>query len=211
MRTDMTPSRSPLNALSRLRPVRTLPFRAVDLAGTRASRLGERRGSDWLVYNPLTMWSYHRLGRENAAPVMAALHRVFPDARDLLDVGAGSGAYAAAAGRHGVRVHALERSRAGRAIASLQRVDTAAFDLRDAEPGRHRAQLAYCFEVAEHLPPELGERLVGFLAGAAPIVVFTAAQPGQGATGTSTSSRGPTGRPSSARPVWSRRPVRSSS
>ncbi|MDX6377286.1 MAG: hypothetical protein QOE98_1589, partial [Gaiellaceae bacterium] len=75
------------------------------------------------------------------------------------------------------------RSRAGRAIASLQRVDTAAFDLRDAEPGRHRAQLAYCFEVAEHLPPELGERLVGFLAGAAPIVVFTAAQPGQGGYG----------------------------
>jgi hypothetical protein len=170
------------HAISRLRPLRTLPFRAADLAGTRASRLGERRGWDWLVYNPLTMWSYHRLARHEAAPVMDAMRRVFPDAGAYLDVGAGSGAYAAAARRRGVRARALERSRAGRAMAALQRVPSAAFDLRDAA-APPRAELAYCFEVAEHLPPELGDRLVRFLAGAAPLVVFTAAQPGQGGYG----------------------------
>jgi SAM-dependent methyltransferase len=171
------------HAISRLRPVRTLPVRLADLAGTRASRLGERRGWDWLVYNPLTMWSYHRLARADAGPVVAAMRDVFPAARELVDVGAGSGAYAAAAARRGASVVALERSRAGRAMATLQRVPTAPFDLRDGAPPSRRADLAYCFEVAEHLPPELGDRLVAFLAAAAPLVVFTAAHPGQGGYG----------------------------
>jgi SAM-dependent methyltransferase len=175
--------RSLTDALQRARPLRTLPFRAADLAGTRASRLGERRGWDWLVYNPLTMWSYHRLARADAAPVMAAVREVFPSARELIDVGAGSGAYAAAAARRGARVVALERSRAGRMMATLQRVRSAPFDLRDAAPPQRRADLAYCFEVAEHLPPDLGDRLVAFLAAVAPIVVFTAAHPGQGGYG----------------------------
>ena len=34
--------------------------------------------------------------------------------------------------------------------------------------------------MAEHLPQELGDRLVAFVAGLAPIIVFSAAQPGQG-------------------------------
>jgi hypothetical protein len=174
---------APLSLVSRLRPLRTLPFRAADLAGTRASRLGERRGHDWLVYNPLTMWSYHRLARRDAGPVMDAIRRVFPDVSDAIDVGAGSGAFAAAGRRLGMNVRALERSRAGRLFATAQRVPAHAFDLRAGAGTGERAQLAYCFEVAEHLDPALGERLVAFLADAAPIVVFTAAHPGQGGYG----------------------------
>jgi hypothetical protein len=68
-------------------------------------------------------------------------------------------------------------------MAALQRVPSAPFDLRDTAPPRRRADLAYSFEVAEHLPPELGDRLVGFLAATAPLVVFTAAHPGQGGYG----------------------------
>ena len=169
---------------SRLLPLRTLPFRAADLAGTRASRLGERHGWDWLVYNPLTMWSYHRLALRDAGRVMGAIHEVFPQAIRQLDVGAGSGAFAAAGARHGLRVRALERSAAGRTLARAQRVTASPFDLRSASSAaREPVDLAYCFEVAEHLTPELGDRLVTFLAGAAPIVVFTAAQPGQGGYG----------------------------
>jgi hypothetical protein len=178
----MSPTRPDIGAVRRLLPLRTLPFRAADLAGTRASRLGERHGQDWLVYNPLRMWSYHRLARQDAGPVMDAIRRVLPDAVDAVDVGAGSGAFAAAGRRRGLRVRALERSRAGRLIATAQRVPAAAFDLRD-EPSVARVDLAYCFEVAEHLDPALGDRLVAFLAKAAPLVVFTAAHPGQGGYG----------------------------
>ena len=169
--------------LERLRPFHTLPFRASDFAGTRASRLGERRGWDWLTYNPMTMWSYHRMARRDAGPVIAALAETFPDARSYVDVGAGSGAFAAEARRRGKPATALERSRVGRALARAQGAQAVPFDLAYSQPTGHEADLAYCFEVAEHLPAELGDRLVTFLAGVAPCVVFTAAPPGQGGCG----------------------------
>jgi SAM-dependent methyltransferase len=170
--------------VERLRPWRTLPARAADLAGTRAARFGESHSLDWLVYNPMTMWSYHRLAQRDAGPVIEAIGRVFPGAASYVDVGAGSGAFAAAARRRGARVVALERSRPGRLIAAAQRVTAEPFDLRRDPPAtRARADLAYCFEVAEHLPPDLGERLAAFLSQLAPVVVFTAAQPGQGGYG----------------------------
>ena len=169
--------------LERLRPLHTLPFRASDFAGTRASRLGERRGWDWLTYNPMTMLSYHRMARRDAGPVMAALAETFPEARTYVDVGAGSGAFAAEARRRGKEATALERSRVGRALAKVQGARALPFDLAYTPPTGHEAQLAYCFEVAEHLPADLGDRLVVFLASVAPCVVFTAAPPGQGGYG----------------------------
>ena len=39
--------------------------------------------------------------------------------------------------------------------------------------------VAYCFEVAEHLPAQFGDRLVEFITAKAANVVFTAAAPGQ--------------------------------
>lgn len=43
--------------------------------------------------------------------------------------------------------------------------------------------LAVCLEVAEHLPPDRAEGFVADLVKAAPIVLFSAAMPGQGGTG----------------------------
>jgi hypothetical protein len=43
--------------------------------------------------------------------------------------------------------------------------------------------IAYSFEVAEHVPPPLGDALVRYLATLAPVVAFTAARPGQGGIG----------------------------
>jgi hypothetical protein len=77
---------------------------------------------------------------------------------------------------------AYEYTRLGRLIARLHGIRP--FDLAQpvvVEPAK--CDLAYSFEVAEHLPPELGNRLVAFLAASAPTVVFTAAPPGQGGSG----------------------------
>jgi SAM-dependent methyltransferase len=147
--------------------------------------LGERHEIDWLIYNPLRMRMFHRYARRDAAGVMAAIDQVLPRRRRYADVGAGSGAFAAEAARRGHEVTAYERSRVGRWIARRQGVDCRRFDLRSIPPGGdgYRADLAYSFEVAEHLGAELGDRLVEFLTLAAPIVVFTAAQPGQGGSG----------------------------
>ncbi len=46
-----------------------------------------------------------------------------------------------------------------------------------------RFDLAVCLEVAEHLPESLAERLVSDLVKLAPVVLFSAAIPGQGGTG----------------------------
>ena len=125
----------------------------------------------------ITAWRGERLDQQSAA-----IDDVFSDVRTVIDVGAGSGATAAQAARTGKRVQACEKSRVGRLIGRMQGVRGVPFDLRKEKPAEidGPADLAYCFEVAEHLPQELGDRLVTFVAGLAPIIVFSAAQPGQG-------------------------------
>jgi SAM-dependent methyltransferase len=150
------------------------------------SRLGERLGVDSLVYNPLIFLYYHEHALASAPVVVDTFEDVFPDARTFVDVGAGSGAFAAELIRRGRSVLAFEHSRIGRFIARLQGVDAKPFDLKKESSGwtaRGHFDVSYCFEVAEHLPQELGERLVRFVADAGATVVFTAAQPGQGGTG----------------------------
>ncbi|MBV8078451.1 MAG: hypothetical protein JO284_18720 [Planctomycetaceae bacterium] len=149
------------------------------------TELGESWGIDWLVYNPFQMLFYHRIAVDDAPAVIAALRSCFPEARHYADVGSGSGAYAAEAHRRGLAVQSCEHDRFGRFLARLQGVDCRAFDLNMTPPATMDGlfDLTYCFEVAEHLPELLGLRLVDFLCTLAPIVIFSAATPGQGGTG----------------------------
>jgi SAM-dependent methyltransferase len=147
--------------------------------------LGEARGWDWLTYHPLQIQAYHQLARAEAPAVVDALLDVFPRHQRYVDVGAGTGAFAAELIRRGRSVVACERSRTGRLYANRQGVPCVSFDLRRDPPALLDGpfELAYCFEVAEHLEPPLGDELVGFLARIAPVIVFTAAVPGQGGVG----------------------------
>jgi hypothetical protein len=150
-----------------------------------ASDLGERLGIDLLTYNPLRMRQYHRYAAENAPGVITSLRACFPDARRVADIGSGSGAYVAEASRQGLAAIGCERSRVGRALARRQGARCIPFDLAADPPARlpWAPDLAYTFEVAEHLPPDLGARMVTFVSGLADTVVFSAAHPGQGGTG----------------------------
>jgi SAM-dependent methyltransferase len=154
------------------------------LAG-KLSSLGERMGVGWLTYNPLQMLIYHRYALREAPGVIRAFEEVFPQAQRYVDVGCGSGAYAAEAIRRGHPTVGLERSAAGRLLAKRQGVDSRRFDLRETPPRLDGApfDLAYSFEVAEHLPTELGQPLVDVLCSLAQQVVFSAAPPGQGGVG----------------------------
>jgi hypothetical protein len=161
----------------RARPIRMKVAQA-------SSQLGERLGIDWLTYNPLVFLYYHEHAVVNAPTVARTFEEVFPESKRFVDAGAGSGAYAAELRRRGHIVLAYEYTRLGRLIACLQGVHARPFDLAQpvvVEPAE--CDLAYSFEVAEHLPPELGDRVVAFLAASAPTVVFTAAPPGQGGSG----------------------------
>jgi hypothetical protein len=160
-------------------------IRALDRAGYWMSVRGERSGRAWLTYNPLVFLMFHRAARANAPAVMSSVRTAFPEARRYADVGSGSGAYAAEARRSGVEVFACERSPIGRFLALLQGARPLPFDLTLDPPADlpDGIDLAYCFEVAEHIPAVLGQRLIDFLATTAPVVVFTAAHPGQGGVG----------------------------
>ena len=168
--------------------LRDLEERAADALG----RVGERYSIDWLIYSPLRMHSYHLLAKEDAPAVVRSLREVFPHARVFVDVGCGSGAYAHEINSCGLIALGCEKSRVGRCMAKIQGVDVRAFDLGRPDPvplpkmsaGMPPTfDIAYCIEVAEHLPADLGDRLVRLLCELAPTVVFTAAQPGQGGAG----------------------------
>jgi SAM-dependent methyltransferase len=147
--------------------------------------VGERFNIDALTYNPVIMEVFHAYAVQNAQKVVAAMREVFPRVNSVIDVGCGSGAFAAEAGRRGLRAIGLEHSRHGIHLARQQGVDCRPFDV--AQPVRQQisesAYLAYSFEVAEHVPASLADSFVRFMASLSPLVVFTAAQPGQGGIG----------------------------
>jgi len=166
---------------------RTVPWRSYIENGLRqrTTNLGQRLGIEALIYNPLTWRSFHKSAVQSAPVVIGAIEQLFPAAAKYLDIGAGSGGYAAEVKRRGHEITACEYSRVGRLLARRQGIRSLPFDLTREPPAdlQCHPDLAYCFEVAEHVPPALGDRLVRFAAESAPICIFTAAPPGQGGTG----------------------------
>src|SRR5687768_6838804 len=102
----------------------------------------------------------------------------------VLDVGCGSGALLAALRQIGIPGMGMEHSAAGLAACRAQGLEVRAVDLdTDVAPPERRIGAAACLEVADHLPPGGADALVQLLTGAADVVLFTAATPGQGGTG----------------------------
>jgi SAM-dependent methyltransferase len=122
---------------------------------------------------------------ESHASARAVIPRVLglTGARSVVDVGCGTGAWSRACRELGVpQVVGVD----GAYVPAEHRGHVTEFIERDlAEPldlGRSFA-LALCLEVAEHLPPERAPGLVADLTALAPVVLFSAAVPGQGGTG----------------------------
>src|SRR5688500_14229946 len=122
---------------------------------------------------------------ESHASARAVIPRVLglTGARSVVDVGCGTGAWSRACRELGVpQVVGVD----GAYVPAEHRGHVTEFIERDlAVPldlGRSYA-LALCLEVAEHLPPERAPGLVADLTALAPVVLFSAAVPGQGGTG----------------------------
>jgi hypothetical protein len=146
--------------------------------------IGDRHGIPWLSYNPANFLWWHGAQLSSASSVARALDSAFPSATRYADIGAGSGVFGAALARRGRVVVACEHYRVGRWLARRQGLEVLPFDLTRDPPAHLRGvDVAFCFEVAEHLAAELGDRLVAFLSAVAPALVFTAAPPGQGGYG----------------------------
>ena len=171
--------------LQRLHRTRMIGMAARGAIGAQFSRVGEAIGSERLIYNRWTFDMFHRLAVETAPAIVSGILRRFPDTQLVVDLGAGTGAHVAAFEKRGLDCTGYEYSATAREIAAERLgVRVRPFDLTEPAPwGGERYDLALSLEVGEHLPPELGDKLVATCVEAAPHVLFSAAPPGQGGQG----------------------------
>ncbi len=182
-----------LAKLQRLQRTGMIGMAARGAIGAEFSRVGEAIGSERLTYNRWTFDMFHRLAVETAPAIVSGILRRFPDIERVVDLGAGTGAHVAAFEKRGLACTGYEYSALAREIAADRlAVTLRPFDLTEAEPWPgsgpeseegERYDLALSLEVGEHLPPELGDKLVATCVEAAPHVLFSAAPPGQGGQG----------------------------
>lgn len=150
------------------------------------TQLGERIGNDRLVYNPLVYRFFHEQALMNGPLLAKALVGEFPEVRTVAEVGCGTGVLARELMKQGCDVIGYEYSARARRYAAKQGVEVYPFELAahlDQRLAGRPFDLASSFEVAEHVPEFLAGHLVRFLATASPLVVMSAAPPGQGGHG----------------------------
>jgi SAM-dependent methyltransferase len=101
--------------------------------------------------------------------------------RSVVDVGCGRGAWLRTFQENGVpEVHGLDGSYVNSAELLIDPAQFSSADLSQPFSLGRTYDLAVCLEVAEHLPARAAGALVDALAQAAPLVLFSAAIPGQG-------------------------------
>lgn len=147
------------------------------------------------MYDP-TFYDTIRSGIQSSASVVAPLVNDYVQASRVLDVGCGEGWWGAEFQKLGCDVLGIDGAYVDPTAASG--IPSIAWDLERpifaaGRPGpldgcgmtdrKYHFDLAVCLEVAEHLRPARALSLVGDLCLSAPVVLFSAAIPGQGGTG----------------------------
>jgi SAM-dependent methyltransferase len=126
-------------------------------------------------------YDLYRQGSRHSAEVVLGL--VFELVRPLsvIDFGCGIGAWLAIAQEQGAEeICGLDGPWAAAAELEIPIESFVSCDLTQPVDLRRRFELALCVEVAEHLPEESAATLVRSLTLASPVVLFSAAIPGQG-------------------------------
>lgn len=116
---------------------------------------------------------------ETIVPIVLSAFRV----GSVVDVGCGVGGWLREFSRHGVADHlGLDGDYVPRDAMKIAAERFVPTDLREFNGLDRRFDLAVSLEVAEHLPEACADRFVAALVGLAPVVLFSAAIPGQGGT-----------------------------
>ena len=101
----------------------------------------------------------------------------------VADVGCGTGSWLVVAEELGVAESiGIDGSHIDKALLEIPEEQFLVHDLRTSLALNRTFDLALCLEVGEHLPPRSASTLVQTLIGLAPVVLFSAAVPGQGGT-----------------------------
>lgn len=122
-------------------------------------------------------------GSLRSARVIAAVLAEFAPVKRVLDVGCGVGGWLRAFQELGAEeIRGVDGAYVNRSQLLVPQECFTPCDLADASSLPTGFDLAVCAEVLEHLPEAAGERLVGLMTKSAPLVLFSAAIPGQGGT-----------------------------
>lgn len=113
--------------------------------------------------------------QSSAAAVVPLVCGHFPDVKTVVDVGCGEGWWGKAFESAGCEVMGVDGDYIEAPV-----IPFAEADLATQPPRAAVYDLAVCLEVAEHLPPERAASFIADLCKAAPVVLFSAAIPGQG-------------------------------
>lgn len=152
--------------------------------GELVSLLGERIQSEGMVYNEWTYLFFHRVAIEISPVFVEAIRKHFPHVVTIFDFGCGTGVYVHEFRNQGLISTGFEYSAKARKIASKYlKTELEPFNLEEFTEFGSRSDLCISLEVAEHLSPDLGQRLVDICCLHSPIVVFSAAPPGQSGQG----------------------------
>ena len=120
---------------------------------------------------------------------LASARAVIPIVLDLIkpgtivDFGCGRGTWLKACQELGVgSILGLDGNYVDRTALLINERDFQDVDLKRPIQLDRQFDLALCLEVAEHLPAKCARTLINSLAAAAPVILFSAAMPGQGGT-----------------------------
>jgi SAM-dependent methyltransferase len=126
-------------------------------------------------------FALYRPGSRQSAEVILPLVFDYARPRSVIDFGCGLGAWLAVARAHGVPdICGVDGAWVSPAELEIPAASFVAWDLTKPFKPDRRFDLAVCVEVAEHLPRQSAKALVSSLVAAAPVVLFSAAIPGQG-------------------------------
>jgi SAM-dependent methyltransferase len=124
-------------------------------------------------------------GSRASADVIVPMIIAETGAKTVVDVGCGTGTWAAAFKENGCEVLGIDGDYVPRRSLQIPEKLFRPVDLNNPPPADEigKFDLAVSLEVAEHLDPSNGPKFVDFLTSLAPTILFSAAIPGQGGKG----------------------------